>query len=246
LDVIRHASGIQPFLFATLVVLRTLIRLLYFLASVLPFKILLVLGSGYTVPAMLQPYFDSKGAMAYSLCLTIGLSILGAKSCEHLVDAIKQQKARTYLGDRYTQRIRRRNNLISIISRATDACSAIIIATLSIVMLLYFHHQMGAASVISSILCIGVVLVSQGNLRNYIVSSPLKYLEKCTAGVSLVAFMILVHTSLNAAVPPAFLSLVVCLILIRQYCLSIEQIVAVTFSFREDEKRLNSIFEGLS
>lgn len=246
MTVIRNASGIQPVLFISLVLLRILIRLLYFMASVLPFKILLVLGSGYTLPVLLQPHFESKGALAYSLCLTIGLAIIGAKLCERLIDAIKQRKARAFLGADYTQKTKRRGNLVLIISKATDASSAIIIATLSIVLLLFFHHQTGIAAVATSTLCIGAIVFSQGDLGEYIASSPLKYLETCITGITLITFMVLVHTSLNAPVPVGFLSLVVCLILIRQYCQSVEQAVAVTMSLKHEEERMDRIFMRLS
>ena len=97
-------------------------------------------------------------------------------------------------------------------------------------MLLLFHHQTGTATAASLMHCIGVMVFSQGDLRHYIIFSPLKYLEKCITGVTLIAFMVLVQKSLNASVPPVFLSLAVCLILIRQYCQSVERTVAVTLS----------------
>ena len=245
-DIIRHASGIQPLLFASLVFLRSLIRVLYFLASVLPFKILMILGSGYTIPSLLQPYFESKEALAYSLCLTIGLSIVGAKSCEYLIDKVKQQKARTFLGDGYTRKIKRRDNLVLIISKATDASSAIIIATLSIMALLFVHYQTGITTVTLSALCTAAIIFSRGDLKNFIISSPLKYLEKCVTGINLVAFLVLVYTSLNSSVPPGFLSLVVALILIRQYSQSVTQAVGVALSLKVVEERMERIFVGLS
>ena len=246
IDAIRHASAIQPFLFAILVLLRSLIRLLYFLASVLPFKILLVLGSGYTLPALLEPYFKSKGTLAYSLCLMIGVSVIGAKLCESLVDVIKQQKVKTFLGDTYTHKTKRRDNLVSIISKATDASSAIFIATVSILIILFLQYQTGIATIISSTFCFVAIIFSQGDFRSHITSSPLKYLEKCITGVTFVAFIVLVYTSLNASAPPGFLSLVVCLILIRQFCQSVEQTVTVTLSLKDEEERMRRIFLGLS
>ncbi len=244
-DAICYASGIQPVLFATLVLLRSLTRVLHFLASVLPFKILLVLGTGYSLPALLEPYFKSKETLAYSLCLAIGIFVIGAKLCEHLIDVIKRQKAKTFLGDSYTTKTKRRDNLVSIISKATEASSAIFIATVSILLLLFLQHKTGIATILSSMLCFTVIIFSQGDFRNYIISSPLNYVGKCITAVTFVAFMVLVYTSLNASAPPVFLSLVVCLILIRQFCQSIEQTVAVTLSLKDEEERIARIFVGL-
>lgn len=193
---------------------------------------------------MLEPYFQSKGAFAYSLCLTIGLFIMGAKLCESLVEVIKNKKARVLLGAGYTRQIKRRANLLSIISKATDASSAIIIAAFSFLVLVFIHYQTGLAISVSSTFCFGAVVFARGRFESYVSHSPFNYLKQCIAGTTSVAFMVLVYTSLTAPTPPGFLSLVACLILIRQYCQSVEQTVAVSLSLKEDDERLGRVFRG--
>jgi hypothetical protein len=241
---IRYAGAILPNLFVTLIILRSLIRLFYLLASILPFKTLLVLAPDYTLPEILEPYFHSKEALAYSLCLTIALFMIGAKLCEFLVEVIKNKKARVFLGDGYARKIKRRVNLLSIISKATDAASAIIIATLAIAVLMFIHYQTGIAIGASSMLCIGAAVFARGDLEKYIRHSPFRYLQQCVTGAAFMSFIVLVATSLTASPPPDFLSLVACLILLRQYCQSVEQTVTVALSLKEDDEHLERVFGG--
>ena len=93
-----HTYRIQPYYFLVVMMLQTAIRLLYFSAAILPFKVLLVLSKEYSIPPYLASYFSSNISLAYALCLFVGVAMLTAKILEKWIDYITQRKTMSVLG----------------------------------------------------------------------------------------------------------------------------------------------------
>ena len=81
--------------------------------------------------------------------------------------------------------------------------------------------------IVLSIICLIVTVVCSGKLDLYVASEPMKYLENCLTGITLISFFALVQVSIYSAVPPSFLTLILCLVLLRQFTLSVEKVVSV-------------------
>ena len=240
-----YSFKIQPYYFLVVTLLRTTIRLLYFIASVFPFKILLILSTEYSIPSLLDPYFSDKVRLAYVLCLLIGVGIVIAKVLEVGIENIAQLKTRAILGAEYIRKPKRRNKLNDFIKKSTDVASSCIIIGFSIALLLAIQYQIALVVVILSIVCLVIALISRGKLHRYVESSPMKYLDNCLTGISLLSFFTLVYISINLATPLSFLSLLVCLILIRQYTQSAEQVVSIGLFFKNKDIVIERVFTKL-
>ncbi|MCP4011088.1 MAG: hypothetical protein GY726_16430 [Proteobacteria bacterium] len=243
--VIRYSFGIQPYFFLVVTLLRTTIRLLHFIASVLPFKILIILSKEYAIPSLLRPYFTDNSSLAYTLCLLIGMAIIIAKLLEIGIDNITRMKARAMLGVEYARKHKRRGRLIHFIRKSTDAASACVILVLSFALLLAIHYQTALVVFALSVGCFVIALISRGKLEQYVESSPNKYMENCLMGITLLSFFSLVHTSINAATPPPFLYLLLCLILIRHYTQSVDQVISIALFFKDKDVVIDRVFSRL-
>lgn len=243
--VIACSFKIRPYYFLVVTLLRTAIRLLYFTASILPFKILLIISTEYSIPSFLDPYFSNNVSLAYALCLLIGVAMFMTKVLEMIIEYIARLKTKVMLGDNYSRKPKRRDKLHNFIRKATDSASSCIIIVVSTGLLLAIEYQIAIVVFTLSVLCLVTFLMSWGKLGLYLNSSPEKYMEDCVTGISLIAFFSLVHISLNSAIPPPFLSLLVSLILIRQYTQSLDQVVSVALFFKNKDASIERVFTKL-
>jgi hypothetical protein len=228
---LEHSFRIQPYFFLIVMLLRTAIRLLYFTSSILPFKILLVLSREYSIPSFLDSYFSSNVSLAYALCLFIGIAMLIAMALEKWIDHITQQKTHMVLGREYLNKPKRRNKLNDFIRQSTDVASSCVIIGLSIGLLLMIQYQIALVVIALTIMCVITTVSCSGKLDLYVASTPMKYLDNCLTGISLVSFFALVQISIYSITPPPFLSLIISLVLLRQFTISVEKVVSVGLFF---------------
>ena len=243
--VIVFSFTIQPYYFLVVTLMLTAIRLLYFTSSILPFKILLVLSTEFSIPSFLDPYFSNNISFAYTLCLLIGVAIFMAKALEVGIEYVARLKTKVILGANYSRKPKRRDKLHNFIRKATDMASSFIVMGFSVGFLLVIEHKIAIVVFTLSIVCLATFLMSAGKLGRYVASSPMKYMKNCLESISLISFFSLVHISINAPIPLSFLSLIVSLILIRQYTQSIDQVISVALFFKNKDSMIERIFKKL-
>ncbi|GEM_PF-1332470 len=243
--VMEYSYKIQPYYFLVVTLMRTAIRLLYLIASILPFKILLIVSTDYSIPAILAPYFSDKVSLAYTLCVFIGVAMVLTKVLEKGVENIARFKTKAILGDQYFRKKKRRNNLDGFIRRSTDVASSCMIVVFSIGLLFAIQYQIALVVIGLTLACLLTVLLAQGKLDLYVQGSPMKYIEACVTSISLVSFFTLFYISINSASPPPFLILLISLILIRQYTQSLNQIVSAALFFNHKDAFIERLFTKL-
>lgn len=244
--VLVHSFKVQPYYFVIVTLVRSAIRLLYFSAAILPFKVLLVLSRESSIPSFLSPYFSSNASLAYALCIFIGVAMILAMLLDKWVEYITDFKTRVILAGEFSNMPRRRNKLNQFIRKSTDVSSSSIILGLSMVLLFVIQYQVALVVVVCSIICLAITLLCRGELDAYIASSPMKFSENCLIGITLFSFFTLVQISILSETPPPFLSLIVCLVLIRQFSISVEKIVAVGLFFNgRNDKVVERVFTRL-
>ena len=243
--VAAYSFRIQPYYYLVVTLLRTTIRLLYFSAAVLPFKILMVISSDFTVPSFLSPYFPDKFSLAYALCMFIALAMLTATGLEKWVEYIAKIKAKTLLGDEYSSKYRKRNKLSSYILKSTEVSSSVIIIVFSMALLLIIQYEIALVVIALSLVSLLVFLFSKGKLNEYIEGSTKKYLNTCLTGISLISFFALVQITITSTTPIPFLFLLLSLILTRQYTQSVGQVVAVALFFKNKDFSIERVFTKL-
>ncbi len=221
---VSHLFRLDNKSFALAVFSKLSMRVLNFVAMVLPVKILLFLAPGQNIPTILSPWFDSKEQLVFVLCFLTVVTFIFANVFEKIVELAVKKKVYKIVANGDGLKQKQTNKIRQIVNKCIAAVAAGVFFVILIIIVSLIYPELIVVFWIGfALLCVVCHFIMKRPDLKYLMNKPYKLFNMgfniCFFGV----FFYMVFDSLVLGVEHSFIIMIISLILMRQGSTALSQ-----------------------